>query len=76
MLEEDVALAVVVLIGGIVGGIVASKRKKGVRKGFFVGSGYGLLLVFLVIGGYRSYHYFEVEWEEREARKQIEEEEF
>jgi hypothetical protein len=41
--EEDVALAVVVLIGGIVGGIVASKRKKEVWKGVFTGLRFLLL---------------------------------
>ena len=64
----------VVLIGGIVGGVVASKRKKGVRKGFFVGLGYGSLLVVLVIGVYESYGRLYTALEERGARKQVEKE--
>jgi hypothetical protein len=62
------------LIGGIVGGVVASKRKKGVRKGFFVGLGYGSLLVVLGLRGCMSYEYLDTAWEERGARKQVEKE--
>ena len=67
-----VGIAVAVpLIGGIVGGVVASKRKKSVWEGVFVG---GSLSVFLFIFGCMSYHYFLIARGEREAKKQAEEE--
>ena len=72
MLLLLVGIAVAVpLIGGIVGGVVASKRKKSVWEGVFVG---GSLSVFLFIFGCMSYHYFLIARGEREAKKQAEEE--